>query len=137
MLILARAIMIVRDDGSSPAPEDRGADANMRCAELDRDGEVGAHTHRQLLQAIARGDFCGQRKVRRRRLVDRRDAHHTGDREPVGLPARRNETVRLGRSNTRFLCFLASVELYEQLGMPVLGLISLANAWQTLGRSTE
>ena len=29
----------------------------MRRAELDRDGEIGAHAHRQILQAIARGDM--------------------------------------------------------------------------------
>src|SRR5215471_10712460 len=40
-----------------PLPEDRTAHADMRGAELDRDGEVGAHPHRQVLQVVARGDF--------------------------------------------------------------------------------
>ena len=58
-------------------PEDRRTDTDMGCAELDRDGEIGAHSHRQLLQPVARGDLRGQGEMRRGRLADRGNAHQS------------------------------------------------------------
>jgi hypothetical protein len=55
--------------------EDRRADANVRGAHLDGRGKIGAHAHRQQFQSVARSDLCGQREVRRRRILERRDAH--------------------------------------------------------------
>ena len=54
-------------------------------AQLDGDGEVGAHAHRQVLQVIAGGDLCGQREMRRRRIADRRDAHQAVEMKQVAV----------------------------------------------------
>ena len=63
--------------------ENRAADPHMRRAHGDGDGIIRAHSHRQQLQAVARGDLGGQREMRRRRLVGRRNAHQPVDREPI------------------------------------------------------
>src|SRR5579862_4171276 len=101
-------------------PEDRRADANMGRAELDRDSEVGAHAHRQVLQAVARGDLRGQRKMRRRRVIDRRNAHQARNRQSILVAATGNEGIRLCWYDARLLRLLAGVELDEQLRPPFL-----------------
>jgi len=74
-------------------PKNRGTDANMSGAELDCCGKIGAHTHREIFQPVVRSDFRGQREMRRRRFVDRRDAHQAGNHQAIFLPAARNEGV--------------------------------------------
>src|SRR6266850_303864 len=54
-----------------PFAEDRRTDPNMRRPESDRGREVGAHSHRQKLQPIARRDLGGKRKMRCRGLLER------------------------------------------------------------------
>ena len=98
----------------SPMSENRRADAHMGGAELDRDREVGAHAHRQIFQPVARGDLRGQRKMRRRRIVDRRDAHQAGNLQPVLLAAGGNEGVGLAGRDAGLLRLLAGIELDEQ-----------------------
>ena len=94
----------------------------MGGAELDRNRKIGAHTHRQVLQPVARGDLLGQREMRRRRIIDRRDAHQTGNLQAVMLAATRDEGVGLRWSDTRFLRLLARVELNEQFGPAFLSI---------------
>ena len=81
--------------------EYRRADAHMGRAELDRGREIGAHAHRQILQPVARGDLCGQCEVRRRRIVDRRNAHQAGNRQAVFFAAAGYEGIRLGWGDAR------------------------------------
>src|SRR5450432_128901 len=89
--------------------EDRRADADMGGAELDRGREVGAHAHGQILQAVARGDFRGQREMRRGRIVDRWDAHQAGNRQTEIVAAARDERVRLRWRDTRLLRLFAGI----------------------------
>ena len=96
-------------------PEDRRPHTDMGGAELDRDREIGAHAHRQVFQAVARGDLGGQREMRRRRLVDRRDAHQPGNDEAVCVAAARKERIRLAGRDAGLLRFFTGVELDEQL----------------------
>src|SRR5262245_6377786 len=56
---------------SRPSPEDRRPDPDMRGPKLDRNSKIGAHAHRQVFQAVARGDFCCQREMRGGGVVDR------------------------------------------------------------------
>ena len=53
----------------------------MRRAECDRGREIRAHSHRQKFQPVALRDFRGERKMRRRRLLEGRNAHQAGDRQ--------------------------------------------------------
>ncbi len=100
--------------------EDRRTDPDMGGAELDRDRKIGAHAHRQLGEAVALGDLRGQREMRRRRLIDRRDAHQPGDQKAILLAAAPDEIIGLGRGDAGLLRLLAGVELHEQLDQPVL-----------------
>src|ERR1700758_2702518 len=102
-------------------PEDRAADADMGGAELYSGGEIGAHAHRQIRHAVARGDFCRQREMRRRRLVNGRDAHQAGNHEPIIVATALDERIRLLWRDARLLRLLAGIELHEQLRMPFLG----------------
>ena len=95
--------------------ENRRADAHMGGAELDGDREVGAHAHRQALQPVTLGDLGGQREMRRRRVVDRRNAHQAGNRQAVFFAAAGYEGIRLGWGDARLLRLLAGIELNEQL----------------------
>ena len=47
----------------------------MGRAHLDSDREIRTHSHRQIRQAVARGDLRSQREMRRRRFFDRWNAH--------------------------------------------------------------
>src|SRR3954470_15886652 len=76
---LDRVLRLAAETGPEPASESpraeyRRADADMGGAELDRDREVRAHAHRQTLEPVARGDLGSQREMRRRRVIDRRNA---------------------------------------------------------------
>ena len=86
----------------------------MRGTELDRDGEVGAHAHRQLRQTVARGDLGGQREMRPRRVVDGRNAHQAGNPQTIFVAAAGNEGVGVGRRHAGLLRLLAGIELDEQ-----------------------
>ena len=111
-----------QDDGGevSPVPENRRADAHMGGAELNGGRKIGAHAHRQFLQAVARRDLRGQREMRRRRIVDRRNAHQPGNFQAIFVAAGRDEGVRLIRRHARLLRLLAGVELHEQFRRPFL-----------------
>src|SRR5579871_5788135 len=117
----ARPGMTKRARPLPPMPEDRGPHADMRGAELDGDGVVGAHAHREIRQPVARGDLGGQREMRRRRLVYRRDAHQAGNLQVVDVAAGRDETVGLAGRDAGLLRLLAGVDLDEKLRVPVLG----------------
>src|SRR5580692_980694 len=110
----------VRQNDESAMPEYRGPDTDMRGTELDRGREIGAHAHRQMLQAVARGDLRGQYEMWRRRLVHRRDAHQACDGEAITLAAACDEAIRLAGRDTRLLRLLAGVDLHEQFGALVL-----------------
>src|SRR6185312_10911187 len=97
-----------------PRAENRGADAHVGGAEGDGDLEVGAHAHRQQREPVAPGDLRGQREMRRRCVVERRNAHQAGDREAVTLAAGGDEAVGLLRLNAGFLGLGAGIDLDEQ-----------------------
>ena len=63
---------------------------------------------------LRRGDLGGQREMRRRRFVGRRDAHQAGDREPVGLAAGLEEVVGGFRQDAGLLRLGAGIDLDEQ-----------------------
>ena len=83
--------------------------------ERDRDSKIGAHSHRQQFEAVALGDLRGERKVRRRRLVQWRNAHQARHRKAVAVAAGGEKRVGLLRFDTRFLRFAAGVYLDKQL----------------------
>src|ERR1035437_9435492 len=58
-----------------PLAENRAADPHMSSAQLDRGHEIRAHAHRQQLEPVAPRDLGGEREMRPRRLVERRNAH--------------------------------------------------------------
>ncbi len=76
----------------------------------------------RFFKPVARGDLRGQREMRRRRIVDRRNAHQAGNLQTVFLAAAGNEGVGLAWSDARLLRLLAGVELDEQLRPPFLGI---------------
>jgi 2-keto-4-pentenoate hydratase len=104
-----------------PRAKNRRAHAHMGRAERDRDRKIGAHAHRQILQPVARGNLRGQREMRRRGVVERRDAHQAGNFQTVFVAAAGNEAVGLARRDARLLRLLAGIELDEQLRPPFLG----------------
>src|SRR5947209_12898304 len=71
--------------------KDRRADPHMGRAERDRGGEIGAHSHREQLQAVARPDLGSQSEMRCRRLLEWREAHQTGDLQSMSLAASLDE----------------------------------------------
>ena len=68
----------------------------------------------RVLQPVARGDLRGQREMRRRRILDRRNAHQAGNRQAVFVAAAGDEGIRLRRRDAGLLRLLAGVELDEQ-----------------------
>ena len=94
----------------------------MGRAEPDRDREVRAHAHGEQRQAIAGRDLCREREVRRRRFVERRDAHQAGDGEAVFVAAARDEGIGVLRQHARLLRLGAGVDLDEQEGAAALPL---------------
>src|SRR5262245_15111674 len=55
--------------------ENRRAHAHMRGAETDGGFVVAAHAHAENGEAVAAGDLAQQRKMQRRLLLQRRNAH--------------------------------------------------------------
>ena len=96
------------------SPKIAAADAHMRRAERDRDREIRAHAHRQKLEPVARGDFRGERKMRRRRLVERRNAHQPVDRQPVIVRQLAQERVGILRQHAGLLRLGAGIDLDKQ-----------------------
>ena len=92
---------LFRDDKLPPVPEDRRAHADMRGAKLDRGGVIRAHAHREILQSVAGGDLGGQREMRRRRLIHRRDAHQAGYLQPIGVATGGDEGVGFAGRDAR------------------------------------
>ncbi len=86
----------------------------MRGAECNGIGEIGAHAHRQQLQAVALRDFRRQRKVRARRFIGRRNTHQPRDRQSVSRGASLDESIRVLRQHTGLLRFGAGIDLHEQ-----------------------
>ena len=77
-------------------------------------GIVRAHAHRQQLQAVARRDLGGQREMRRRRFVGRRNAHQPVDRQPISVAAPRQKRIGILRQHAGLLRLGAGVDLDEQ-----------------------
>jgi hypothetical protein len=55
--------------------EERCADADIRGTESDGLLEIGAHAHAEVGKSVALRQFFQKGKMRRRRLIDGRDAH--------------------------------------------------------------
>src|SRR5579884_3382268 len=97
-----------------PLAEYRGADPQMRGAELDGGGKIRAHAHRQEPEAVALGDLGGERKMRARSLVHGRKAHEAGNRETVSLAAGGEKCIGLLRQYARLLRFRPGIDLDEE-----------------------
>ena len=66
-------------------------------------------------QAVALGDLRGQRKMRRRRLLGRRNAHQAGDRQAILVAAGGEKAVGTSAGSTPAFCgFLAGIDLDEE-----------------------
>ena len=50
--------LLRRDDVVTTGPENRRADPHMGRAELDRDGEIGAHAHRRFFSPLRAAIFA-------------------------------------------------------------------------------
>ena len=74
--------------------ENRAADPHMGGAQLDRGREIRAHAHRQQLEPVAPRDLGGEREMRPRRFVERRNAHQPGNGQAVDRRGMRRETRR-------------------------------------------
>jgi len=74
-------------------PENRRADAHMRGAELDRCRKIALMPIDRFFSPLRAAIFAVSAKMRRRRLVDRRDAHQAGNHQAIFLTAARNEGV--------------------------------------------
>ena len=72
-------------------------------AEGDRRLEIAAHPHRQRREPEALGDLGEQREMRRRRFLERRDAHQPVDREAMHFAAAVDECVGFLRQDARLL----------------------------------
>src|SRR3954447_24504565 len=92
----------------------------MGGAEHDRGREVGAHAHREIGQPVTRRDLSGQREMRRRRLVERRNAHQPRYLKAVAVAAACDEGVGFGWRYAGLLRLLAGIELDEQLRKALL-----------------
>lgn len=92
----------------------------MGCAELGGDFEIAAHPHRKRAEAISRGDHRQKGEMRGRRLVRRRNAHQSFDREAEFLDATADELVGRLRRNPGFLGFAAGIDLNEEAGRRAL-----------------
>ena len=91
-----------------------GTDADFGGAEFDRLLEVRGHSHRQMLQAIARSDGRELGEIGRGEMVDRRDAHQPLDGETKVVTAMPDETVSVRRHDPCFLGLFADVHLHEK-----------------------
>ena len=60
------------------------------------------------------GDFRGQREMRRRRLLDRRNAHQAGNLQPIVLAAGAQKSVGIFRQHAGLLRFGAGIDFGEQ-----------------------
>ena len=86
----------------------------MRRTKCDRGGKIRAHAHREKLQSIALRDFCGQRKMRPRSLVERRNAHEAGDCQPILIATRRQECIGILRQDTGFLRLRTGIDFGKE-----------------------
>jgi len=59
--------------------------------------------------------------MRRRRLVDRRNAHQARNRQAVFFAAACNEAIRIARRDAGLLRFFAGIELNEKRGALAAG----------------
>ena len=105
----------------------------MGGAELDRDRKIGAHAHRQVLQPVARGDLRGQREMRRRRIVDRRNAHQAGNFQPIFSRQLAMKASASAGATPAFCGSSPVLSWTNNSGRRFCELISLANASQMLG----
>ncbi len=91
----------------------------MRRAQPDGGFEIAAHAHRHLLQPVARGDLGQQREMRRRFVLERRDAHQP-DHVEAQRPALGDEGVGLHGRHAGLLLLLAGIDLHEDRQTPAL-----------------
>jgi len=87
--------------------------------------EIGANAHAQILQTVSPGDLAQQREMQRWFLVDRRNTHQPGNRQPVLVTAGGDESIGVFRRDTCLLRLAAGIDLYEA-GRPAAGLFHLA-----------
>ena len=90
------------------------------------------------VKPVAAGDLGGQRKMRRRRLVQRRDAHQARNRRDRSGRGRRRERHPHPAAATPAFCGSAPVLIStKSSGGRACAAISLASASARLARSTE
>ncbi len=95
--------------GLRPSAKDGAADPHMGRAELDRGLKIRAHAHRRSSSPLRAAIFASQREMRRRRLVERRNAHQPGNRRAHSRPGRRAGTRRRLRGRMPAFCGSAPV----------------------------
>ena len=86
----------------------------MRGAELNRNFEVVAHPHAEPGQAVLVRQLLQQSKMRRSRLMRRRDAHQTAHRQLQLIPAMDDEMRCIGGHNAGLLRLFAGVDLNQK-----------------------
>lgn len=97
----------------------------MRGAAGDRRFKISRHAHAEPGKAVTAGNRGQHPEVPFRRFVDRRNAHQPQGFQPMAVAAVRDERVRLRRIDAGLLCFIAGVDLNEELRRPAL-LLKLA-----------
>src|ERR1035437_789054 len=105
-----------------PLAENRAADPYMSSAQLDRGHEIRAHAHGQQLEPVAPRDLSGEREMRARRFVERRNAQQPGNGQAVGRAALVEKRVGVLRQHAGLLRLGAGVDLDQQKRRaPLLG----------------
>ena len=74
--------------------------------------KIAGHAHAQLHQSVARRNLAEQRKMRRGRLVGRRNTHQALDGK-LQRPACRDKFIRVRRQNPGLLRLFSRVNLNE------------------------
>ena len=90
----------------------------MGGTEIDGHFEIAAHSHGELPQAVACGEFCQQGEMRTGGLVNRRNTHQSHRRKSMGVAQPLQETVQFVGRDAGLLGFLARIDLDQQLRRP-------------------
>jgi len=92
----------------------------MGCTIFDCRLEIPTHAHAQIFEIIAAGNFGQKIKVFFRCLINRWNAHKTGNEKSMGVAALLNKAVSAGNADSSLLLFIAGIDLNEELKLPPL-----------------
>lgn len=99
-------------------PEQGAADPDMGGPHRDRNFEITAHPHRELLHASVATKRGKMREIRAWWIVFRRYAHKSNHLDPVLLPAPCDEINRFCRGYSALLWLSTNVHLHEYRQVP-------------------